>query len=120
MADKKLLVVLNHGTDNPSKATRAFQMAKIAREKGAEVTVFLVDDAVYLAREGVADTIKAPTGDALNPYLTFIQESNVPIMVCTPCARARGIREEEFIRGARLETGSTLIDLALESSTLTF
>lgn len=120
MADRQLLVVLNHGTDNPSKATRAFQMAKIAKEKGATVTVFLVDEAVYLAKEGVADTVKAPTGDELKSYLTFIQEQAVDILVCTPCANARGIKQQEFIKGARLATGATLIDLALERSTLSF
>lgn len=120
MADKRLLIVLNHGTDHPSKATRAFQMAKIAKEKGAEVTVFLVDEAVYLAKAGVAETVKAPTGDELKTYLTFIQEQAVDILVCTPCASARGINPDEFIKGARLETGSTLIDRALESSTLCF
>ncbi len=120
MAEKQLLIVLNHGTDNPSKATRAFQMAKIAKEKNAVVTVFLVDDAVYLAKEGVADTVKAPTGDELKSYLAFIQDKAVDIMVCTPCAKARGITQEEFIKGARLETGTTLIDLALERSTLCF
>jgi len=48
---KKLLIVVNNGLDNPTRATRAFQMAKIAAEKGIDVTVFLVDDAVFLAKK---------------------------------------------------------------------
>jgi predicted peroxiredoxin len=120
MANKRLLVVLNHGTDHPSKATRAFQMAKIAKEKGAEVTLFLVDEAVYLAKAGVADTVKAPTGDELKTYRAFLQDQAVDVLVCTPCAKARGIDQDELIKGARLETGATLIDLALERSTLCF
>jgi predicted peroxiredoxin len=44
----------------------------------------------------------------------------VDVLVCTPCAKARGIDQDELIKGARLETGATLIDLALERSTLCF
>lgn len=118
--EKKLLVILNEGTNNPSRATRAFQMAKIAKEKGIDVTVFLVDDAVYLAKKGVADKVKAPTGDELKPYLEYLKENNVQVMICTPCAASRGISSEELVENAKLETGYTLIALTMESKTLCF
>ncbi len=56
------------------RATRAFQMAKIAAEKGIDVIVFLVDDAVFLAKKGMAEHVKAPTGDEFKTYLEYLLE----------------------------------------------
>ena len=41
----KFLFVLTRGPEDPTRAVRCFQFAKIAADKGHEVTVFLVDDA---------------------------------------------------------------------------
>jgi len=115
-----LLIVLNTGLDNPARSTRAFQMAKIAAEKGIDVVLFLVDDAVFLAKKGIAENVKAPTGDELKTYLQFLVENNVPIFVCKPCASTRQIKEDELIANARIETGYTLIDLTMERKVLCF
>ena len=115
-----LFVVLNNGMDNSTRATRAFQMAKIAAEKGIDVVVFLVDDAVFLAKKGMADNVKAPTGDELKTYLEFLIQKKVPIYVCKPCAATRQIKEEELVENAKIETGYTLIDLTMERKVLYF
>lgn len=117
---EKFLFILNHGLEDPTRATRAFQFAKVAKEKGHEVNVFLVDDAVSFAISGMADNVKAPTGDSAKQYLDYLIEQKVPFHVCTPCARTRLIKEEQFIDGAKLSTASNLIDLAAESKVLTF
>ena len=117
---KKLLVVVNNGLDNPTRATRAFQMAKIAAEKGIDVTVFLVDDAVFLAKKGLVDNVKAPTGDELKVYMEYLKKKKVPILVCKPCAAARKIREDELVENAKIDTGYTLVELAMERQTLVF
>ena len=39
----KFLFVLTRGPEDPTRAVRCFQFAKIAADKGHEVTVFLVD-----------------------------------------------------------------------------
>ncbi len=61
----KFLFVLTRGPEDPTRAVRCFQFAKIAADKGHEVTVFLVDDAVYLTNLSLSERIKAPTGDEL-------------------------------------------------------
>ncbi len=117
---EKLLVVLNNGLDNPTRATRAFQMAKIAAEKGIDVIVFLVDDAVFLAKKGMVEHVKAPTGDDLKTYMEYLLEKKVPLYVCKPCAATRQIKEDELVETAKIETGYTLIDLTMERRVLCF
>jgi len=120
MASEKFLIVLSHGMDNPNKASRALQLAKVAHEKGKEVKVFLMDDGVNVAREGIADTIKSAAGDEAKDHLGYLVGNDVPILVCKPCAASRQIVPEEMVPCAELATGADLIDIASESTTLTF
>ena len=117
MSDK-FLVTLACGTDNPNRATRALFIAATAKKKGKDTCLFLLDEAVYLAKKGIAGNMRAATGDDADDHLTFLQEFEVPILVCTPCAVARQITENDLIDGARMAVGADLIDLACESTVI--
>ncbi len=116
----KFLFVLSRGPEDPTRAVRCFQFAKIAAEKGHEVTVFLVDDAAYFTNLSLTERVKAPTGDELLTYWRFLVSQGARILVCKPCAESRLIAEEDLPPGARIGTGATLIDLAAESQVFTF
>ena len=117
---KRVLIVLSCGTDNPNRATRAFFFAMVARKKGKEVTVFLLDDAVYLAKRGIVEHLRAATGDSADDHLHYLQEYGVPLLVCTPCAVTRGVTADDLIAGARMGKGDELIDLMEGSAVLSF
>jgi predicted peroxiredoxin len=116
----KFLFVLSRGTEDPIRSTRCMQFAKVAKETGHEVTVFLVEDAVMVAKVGMVDNIKSPTGDELKGHLDYLVKEQVPILVCTPCANARHLGPEELVNSARFDTAKTLIALAAESKVFTF
>lgn len=116
----KFLFVLTRGPEDPTRAVRCFQFAKIAADKGHEVTVFLVDDAAYFTNLALTERVKAPTGDELLTYWKFLVEKGAGILVCKPCAEARLISEEDLPPGTKIGTGVTLIDLAAESKVFTF
>lgn len=73
------LFVLTRGLEDPVRATRALQLAKAAKETGHEVNLFLTDDAVLLAKEGMVDNVVAPTGDEAASHYHFLLENKVPI-----------------------------------------
>jgi predicted peroxiredoxin len=77
----KYLFVLTRGLEDPTRVTRCLQLAKVAKEQRNEVHLFLTDDAVVLARPGMVDTVKAPTGDGAKDYFDYILEQQVPIYV---------------------------------------
>ena len=116
----KFLFVLTRGPEDPTRAVRCFQFAKIAADKGHEVTVFLVDDAVYFTNLSLSERIKAPTGDELMGYWKFLVDRGASMLVCKPCAESRLISEDELPPGCKIGTGVTLIDLAAESQVFTF
>jgi len=115
-----VLIVLSCGTDNPNRSTRALFFAQLASKQGKNVSVFLLDEGVYLAKKGIADHIQAATGDSADDHLTYLREFEIPILVCTPCAVARKITEEDLIEGSRLATGDQLIELSCKSAVLSF
>ena len=116
----KFLFVLSRGTEDPIRSTRCIQFAKVAKETGHDVTIFLVEDGVMVAKLGMADNIKSPTGDELKTHLDYLVKEQVPILVCTPCAHARQLGPDELVSTARLDTAKTLIALAAESKVFTF
>ncbi|THB73660.1 MAG: hypothetical protein D3926_23270 [Desulfobacteraceae bacterium] len=71
--------VLTRGLEDPTRVTRAFQLAKAAKENGHDVSLFLTDDAALVVKEGMADNIVAPTGDEAGSHLQFLIENKVPI-----------------------------------------
>jgi predicted peroxiredoxin len=77
----KYLFVLTRGLEDPTRVTRTLQLAKVAKEQDNEVNIFLTDDAVVLAKPGMVDQIKAPTGDEAKAYFGFLIEKEVPIYV---------------------------------------
>jgi predicted peroxiredoxin len=77
----KFVFLLTRGMEDPTRVTRSFQLAKAAHETGHEVSLFLTDDAVVLAKTGMVDNIVAPTGDEAGPHLFYLVKNNVPIFV---------------------------------------
>jgi len=113
-----VLIVISCGTDNPNRATRGLFLATIAHKEGRRPTVFLLDEGVYLARQGMTSHLKAATGDSADDHLAYIQEYGIPVLTCTPCAAARQITEADLIAGARMATGAELINLSCESAVI--
>jgi predicted peroxiredoxin len=113
-----VLITLSCGTDNPNRATRAIFFAMAAHKEGKNVNVFLLDDGVFIAKKGMAEHIKAATGDSCDDHLSYLQAHGVSILVCTPCAKARQIEEKDLIEGARLATGGEMINLACEAAVI--
>lgn len=113
-----VVIALSCGTDNPNRSARAFHLATIAHKEGKNVTVFLLDEGVYLGKIGLADNLKAATGDVADDLIAYLQAHEVPILVCTPCAQARRITEEDLIEGARMGTAVELINLSCNAAVI--
>lgn len=78
---EKFLFVLTRGLEDPTRVTRTFQLAKVAKEAGHEVTLFLTDDGVSLVKEGMIDNVIAPTGDEAAAHYQYLIQNKVPIYV---------------------------------------
>jgi len=79
---EKLLFIITKGFEKAGAATRAFQFAKVAKEKGNDVTVFLVDDAIAWGQFGMANTAKALTGEEMKPLIDSLLADKADIIAC--------------------------------------
>lgn len=113
-----VLITISCGTDDPNRATRGLFLAAAAQKQGKNVTVFLLDEGVYLARDGAVENLKAATGDSADDSLAHLQAHGVPILVCTPCATSRFINEENLADSCRLATAHELFDIACDAATI--
>ena len=106
--------------DDNESATRCFQFAKIAYDKGHKVNMFFIDDGVTWADKARDLTIKTTTGDCPNDYLPYLVEKEVETGICTPCAKNRQLDEASFFTNMQLDGGPHLIDMAAEAKVFNF
>jgi uncharacterized protein involved in oxidation of intracellular sulfur len=78
----KMLFIISNGFEKAGRATRAFQFAKVAKEKGHDVKVFLVDDAIHWAQLGMAEGVRAATGEEMKPFINYLLEGGSEIIAC--------------------------------------
>lgn len=107
-------------SDDNEKATRCFQFAKIAHDKGHAVNLFFIDDGVNWALADRIGSQKTTTGDCPNDYLPALVENNIPVGVCTPCAKNRNMDDSLFHANMKLDGGPHLIDMAAEAKVFNF
>ncbi len=110
-----VVITVACGPDNPNRATRGIHLATVAHKEGKNVTLFLLDDAVYLAKKGLLDHVRAATGDIADDLMTYLEAHEVDILACTPCAKSRMISEDDLIDGARMGTAAELIQRSCEA-----
>ena len=93
----------SRGTDDPTMATLPFMAAKVAKEQGHEVVLWLWNEAVTLGRKGTADYVMGVNLTPLKDLLAAVQGENIPIWVCGACAVARQIGAGDLVAGATLK-----------------
>jgi predicted peroxiredoxin len=77
----KILAVATHATDDPTKSTLAFITAIGALGAGKEVTVGLIGEGVYLAKEAIAKTVHGVGFPPLPELIDKVVKGKVPVFV---------------------------------------
>ena len=77
----EILVMATHATDNPTKSTLAFITVMGALEAGKEVVIVLLGEAVYLAKEAVANSIHGVGFPPIAEFIEKVDKGNVPVYV---------------------------------------
>ena len=77
----KLLYVGTHGTDDQTRATMPFLMAKGAIDAGHETGISLMGDATPLIKDAIAAQVHGYGVPPLKELMDFLVERNVRISV---------------------------------------
>jgi sulfur relay (sulfurtransferase) complex TusBCD TusD component (DsrE family) len=102
----KLLFIITKGLEKSGSAIRAMQFAALAAQKGNEVEVFLIDEAVHWAQG-----IKAAYGESLSDYIDILGSGEHPVHVCKPCADKRLLSQDDLIQGTIISEVPSLVDM---------
>ena len=104
----------SRGTDDPTMATLPFMAAKVAKEQGHEVVLWLWNEAVTLGRKGTADHVTGVNLTPLKDLLAAVQAAYIPIWVCGACAVARQVSGSDLVAGASIKSMSDYIKAVAE------
>ena len=112
----KILFNITNGTNNPTKASLGFMLARTAVEEGHEVTVFLNADAVSLMRAPVLDNLVGLGTGKLKEHFDVLKQSNVPMYVSAISCDIRGVSDQDLKdTKSRKVLPKTLLNLSLEA-----
>jgi len=111
---KTLTIIINdapYGVEKPWNALR-LASASVSEAVKLDVNIFLLGDAVFLAKKG-----QNPPGGYYNleEMLVDLIEDGVKVQVCGTCARARGLGQEDFVEGVEMGTMLGLANWVKES-----
>lgn len=111
-----LVINLTHSTDDVDRASVAIVVAGASVASSQQTTVFLSSEGTRLAAKGVAETLHeegfAPMSELVDSYV----EAGGTFLVCSPCAKKRGIGEDDLIEGASIVGGATLVALLADGA----
>jgi predicted peroxiredoxin len=77
----KLLYVGTHGTDDPTRATFPFLMAKGAIDAGHEAGIILMGDAALLIKDNIAAQVQGVGVPSLKELAEFLHGRHIRISV---------------------------------------
>lgn len=110
-----MLFTISKGMDSALMVARAFHFAKVAKEKGHEVTIFLLEDGVYWAQFGMTDDFTTTTRESMKEQVDYLSENGVMFYVCKACVDKRLLDPDEFITGSELKAAPEYIELLAEN-----
>ena len=116
--NEKIVIISTVGKENPEKATLPFVLATAAQATDVEVTVILQADSVMLAKKGEADNVKAGSLLPLKELLDTFIELKGNLFLCSPCLKARNIKEEEIIEGSQIIAAGTVVTEVLSATSV--
>jgi uncharacterized protein len=110
MATERFCVNLTSGPESADKATVGFVVANAALASGKDVLVFLTIEAVRVGVSGGAEGIHVDGFAPLADLIATFGDGGGKIIVCTPCAKVRGLDTADLVPGATFGGGAGLVE----------
>ena len=111
-----LVVNLTHSADDVDRASVAMVVAGASVASSQKTAVFLSSEGTRLAAKGVAETLHEEGFAPMAELVTSYVDAGGTFLVCSPCAKKRGITEDDLIEGAAIVGGATLVALLADGA----
>jgi predicted peroxiredoxin len=117
----KVLTVAMHSSDDPAESSMAFITAIGALGAEIDVSIVLLGEGVYLAREAIARGVHGVGFPPFSELVKMVVAGQVPVYVCGPCSVVRGITAQDLqTLNALFIDEEELAKLVSESSVIGF
>jgi uncharacterized protein involved in oxidation of intracellular sulfur len=104
----RLLLVVTHATDDSERATVPFVIGTTALVSDMETTILLQMEGAWLAKKGQAQLVNDPAFPPLADLMGKFTEAGW-ILVCGPCAKKRGLKQEDMVEGITIVNAPTIV-----------
>lgn len=111
-----LVINLTRSVDDPDRSSVAMVVAGASVASDQETTVFLSAEGSRLGAKGTADQIHEEGFAAMSELVSSYVGAGGKFLVCSPCAKKRGIGEDDLIEGATIVGGATLVALLADGA----
>jgi len=117
----KLVIVISRGMDD-ERSSVAWSIANGGIASDMEVTVFLVASGVDWVRKGAAQAAHLnPFDPPMGEMIDTVMKQGAGVMVCPPCAKARGYDPEDLLDGVTIAGSPAMLEIVKQgASTLSF
>jgi predicted peroxiredoxin len=118
---KKLVIVVTCGFDD-ERASVAWSVANGGIKSDLDVSMFLTSSGVDWVRKGAAEAAHLnPLDPPMKEMIQQVIDSGCTIMVCPPCAKARGYSEDDLLDGVVITGSGAMHELIKQgAATLSF
>ncbi len=115
----KYLINCQEGVNHVERATTAFIIA-VTASKTSEAIVFMTSDAADLCVKGGADGLVHEGLEPLSDLITQFVGNGGKILLCTVCARVKGITEGDLIPGVEIAGAPKTMEFLASGGQLLF
>jgi predicted peroxiredoxin len=106
--ERKVVVNLATGLEDPERVTVAFLVAGAAASQGRDVAMFLTKDAVRLGLPGTAEGVACDGCPPLERLFEQYAEAGGQLLVCPICFQGRKLDEGQLVGNARIAGATPL------------
>ena len=104
---RPLVVKATAGQDSPERCLQAFTVASVAAASGAEVSLWLTGESVWLATPG--RDLELPASPSASALLAGVLALG-RVTVCTQCAARRSLNQDDLLPGVRIAGAAAFVD----------
>lgn len=116
MKNIDLLITLTQHERDSNNVTIAFTMGLKAAQRGHNVELLLLSDAVHLASKGYAD--KIDIGKPFEPIAKLLPafiEAGGKLKVCSACMMHNGVEKDNLIEDAEVIDADYVVDAIMDA-----
>lgn len=104
---RELVIMITHGIDHELSSV-GFTIANGGITAGLQVAVFLTSAGVDLVRRKATDTTQVKPLEPLASLIRDFVARGGALYACTPCVKARGYEQADFVEGVTIAGASVI------------